>query len=78
MEQVVQILGVRRGPCYDRDVGGMICRTGLRWLTPFVSLKVGEMDGVTEESEVVECLSWWAPIGKFSRVETGPCVHDDL
>jgi len=60
------------GSCYDPDVGGMICRTGFRWLrssTPFVSLgnvEVGEMDGVTEGLIVAECFNWCAPIGKLS------------
>ena len=72
-----------RGSCYDPDVGGTVRGTGSRWLrsTPFVSpgdFEVGEVGGVTEGSMVVEYFSWWAPIGKFSRVETGPCVHDDL
>lgn len=79
--RVAQIL---QGPCYDRDVGGLVWRTGFKWLrsfTPFVSpgnFEVGEMDGVAEGSTVVEYFSWCAPIGKFSRVVTGPGVHDDL
>jgi len=60
------------GPCYDPDAGGMICRTGSRWLrssTLFVSLgnvEVGEMDGVTEGSIIAEYFNWCAPIGKLS------------
>lgn len=53
------MLGERR---YDPNVGGMICDTGwCRPSTPFVSLgnlEVGEIDGVTEGSIVVEYLSW--------------------
>ena len=75
---------VNDGPCYDPDVGVTICTAGFKWLrllTPFVSFgnsEVGGIVGVTGGSTVVEYFSWCAPIGKFSRVETGPCVHDDL
>lgn len=76
----MQLLYARRG-CYDPDVDGMTCRTEFRWLRSFGLLgkvEMGEMNGDTEVSAVVEYFNWWAPIGKFSGVETGPCVHDDL
>lgn len=46
--------------CYDLDVGGTTFRTGLRWLRSCVSLgksEMGEIDGVTKGSIVVECFS---------------------
>jgi hypothetical protein len=69
------------GGCYDPDAGATTCGTGFIWLEAFVSFRefeTGGVGGFTEGSATVGDFSWWAPIGKFSRVETGPCVHDDL